>query len=372
MWSEVLPSGKVRFAERYMHPLTGAKMKVSITLAKDNAQTRKQAQKALQEKIDAKLKEYKAVTKKSEITLEELVTAYREDQKTSVQASTYTRNRFAMDALLRILGKDTIVERITAGYVREQLLKTGDSNGTMNERITRFKALMRWGYVNDYVADVQFLDKILKFPDKEKKEKLADKFLESAELTTLLKNMDVDKWRMLTALTALSGMRIGEAIALHSSDIDFQNKTIQVTKTYDRLNNIVTSPKTAASIRDIYMQPELERLCRQIKAYTLRQKLLYGFETELFMCDDAGKHLNYYSYNKYLSEKTLKLFSKKVTTHFMRHTHVALMAENGVSLDAISRRLGHENSKITKDIYFHVTKKMKEQDNAQFQKVNIL
>ena len=56
----------------------------------------------------------------------------------------------------------------------------------------------------------------------------------------------------------------------------------------------------------------------------------------------------------------------------MRHTHVALMAENGVSLDAISRRLGHENSKITKDIYFHVTKKMKEQDNAQFQKVNIL
>ena len=75
-----------------------------------------------------------------------------------------------MDALLRILGKDTIVERITAGYVREQLLKTGDSNGTMNERITRFKALMRWGYVNDYVADVHFLDKLLKFPDKEKKE----------------------------------------------------------------------------------------------------------------------------------------------------------------------------------------------------------
>ena len=129
-----------------------------------------------------------------------------------------------MDALLRILGKDTIVERITAGYVREQLLKTGDSNGTMNERITRFKALMRWGYVNDYVADVHFLDKLLKFPDKEKKEKLADKFLESTELTTLLKNMDVDKWRMLTALTALSGMRIGEAIALHSSDIDFHNK----------------------------------------------------------------------------------------------------------------------------------------------------
>ena len=68
----------------------------------------------------------------------------------------------------------------------------------------------------------------------------------------------------------------------------------------------------------------------------------------------------------------MKLFGKKATTHFMRHTHVSLLAEQGIPFDAIARRLGHTNSKITKDIYFHVTKKLREKDNLALQKVKIL
>lgn len=56
----------------------------------------------------------------------------------------------------------------------------------------------------------------------------------------------------------------------------------------------------------------------------------------------------------------------------MRHTHVALMAEQGVPLDVISRRLGHANSQITREIYFHVTKKLKEQDQQRIKAVKIL
>lgn len=57
MWSEILSNGKVRFVERYEHPLTGKKLKVSVTMDKDNKTTRKQAQLALQCKIDQKLSE---------------------------------------------------------------------------------------------------------------------------------------------------------------------------------------------------------------------------------------------------------------------------------------------------------------------------
>ena len=56
----------------------------------------------------------------------------------------------------------------------------------------------------------------------------------------------------------------------------------------------------------------------------------------------------------------------------MRHTHVALMAEQRIPLDVISRRIGHANSKVTREIYFHVTKKMKERDNQLVQAVKIL
>lgn len=56
----------------------------------------------------------------------------------------------------------------------------------------------------------------------------------------------------------------------------------------------------------------------------------------------------------------------------MRHTHVALMAEHGVPIETISRRLGHTNNKITLDIYFHITEKMKEKDMEQIKAIKIL
>ena len=120
------------------------------------------------------------------------------------------------------------------------------------------------------------------------------------------------------------------------------------------------------------MQDELLALCRQIKAYMGREKLRQGYRTKLFLCDGCGEHLSYYAYNKYLREKSEKLFGRSITTHFMRHTHVALMAEQGVSLDIISRRLGHANSKVTKQIYFHVTEKLKEKENEEIRQVRIL
>ena len=372
MWSEILPSGKVRFVERYEDPMTEKSHKVSVTMDKDTASTRKLAQAALNDKIDAKLSSITATIKKDDLRLSELVELYRTDQKATVTQSTYQRNYFAMDSLMRILGRDILVDKITAGYVREKLAAENEKPGTTNERITRLKALMRWGYQNDYIADIRWLDKIKKFKDDEKAQKLEEKYLESDELKILLKNMKVDKWRMLTEFSALSGLRAGEAIALNTSDIDFTNRYIHISKTYDPVNHIVGTPKTATSNREVYMQDELFTLCKQIKRYMDKERFYCGHRSELFMCDVNGDYLNYYSYNKYLQENARQLFGKTVTTHFMRHTHVALMAEQGVPLDVISRRLGHSDSRVTMNIYFHVTKKMRERDNQKIKEVSIL
>ena len=52
MWCEKRPNGKVRFGERYEHPLTGKTNRVLITMDKDTASTRKQGQGALNDKIN--------------------------------------------------------------------------------------------------------------------------------------------------------------------------------------------------------------------------------------------------------------------------------------------------------------------------------
>lgn len=230
--------------------------------------------------------------------------------------------------------------------------------------------LVRWGYENDYIDDIRSLDKVKKFKDEEKIHKPEEKYLESSELKMLLESLSVEKWRFLTELTALSGLRIGEAIALHSEDVDMK-KMIIVNKTYEPVNEIVPSPKTVSSNREVYMQDELLGLCWRINIFMKKERLAMGYQSEIFISNSNRGHMSYYAYNKCLRENAEKLLGKSVTTHFMRHTHVALMAEQGVPLDVISRRLGHADSKITRDIYFHVTKKMREKDNAAVANIQI-
>jgi integrase len=51
---------------------------------------------------------------------------------------------------------------------------------------------------------------------------------------------------------------------------------------------------------------------------------------------------------------------------------VALLAEAGVPLETISRRLGHSDGHTTRDVYFHVTKRMEEHDRQLLANVQIL
>lgn len=374
MWSEQLKNGKTKFIERYVDPMTMKQHRVSVTFDKNTASTRKLALTALNAKIEKNLSTVGNSSKREELRLYELVRLYRVHQKITVKENTYLRNYHACNIMMKILGEDVLVKNLTAGYVNEKLAQQEEKAGTTNERITRFKALIRWGYNNDYVSDISWLDKIQPLKDNERKERLEEKYLESDELKILLESMTVTKWRYLAQLTALSGLRIGEAIALLDSDVDCENRIIRVTKSHDPNTNITGYPKTSTSYRDVYMQDELYTLCRHIRIAMKQEQLACGYRTDLFLSDVNGNYLAYYAYNKYLKELAHRVLKKKIkiTTHVMRHTHVALLAEQGVSLDAISRRLGHSDSQITRDIYFHVTKKMQERENLQLKKIKIL
>lgn len=372
MWSEPLPNGKIRYVERFENPLTGKQSKVSITMDKDNKTNRKQAQLALQDKITAKIANLSSSIKKENLTLSELVKLYLDYLDKTVKKSTYARNKTAAYSMMRILNKDVLIDRLTAGYVKKCLADQHEKPGRTNERLKRFKAMMRWAYDNDYTKDIRWLDKLSPLKDDEKTKKLSEKYLEAEELTLLINSMKHDKWRFLTELTALSGMRCGEAIALNTDDVDFDNRIIHVTKTYDVVHKIVTSTKTSESTRDIYMQDQLLQLCKSIKSYMRKERILAGYRSDLFMSNVNGFYLEYAAYNKYLCETSMRVLGKHITTHFMRHTHVSLLAEQGVHLDTISRRLGHSNSQITRNIYFHVTERQKERDNEQIREIKIL
>lgn len=372
MWIEKTPNGKFKFREQYTDPLTGKNKTISVTLDKNTAVTRRLALEELTKKINSKKG---SLCEVDSLTLSELVEKYEKYQISALKPSTYRRNHFACLTIQRILGPDILVNRLTAQYVKEKFLDSGKAPSTLNELRIRFSALIRWGYQNDYVLDASFLDKFKPFPDVPHRQKIQDKYLESDELRTLLSAMNSCwHWKYLTEFLALSGLRFGEAAALTSSDIDYEQSLIHVTKTYDHNNKVTTSTKTQCSCRDVYMQPELEKLLRKISLYMKIQKIEHGYsnDEDLFFVMPSGNHINHAAYEKYLRETSQKVLNRRITPHTLRHTHASLLLENGVDIYAISRRLGHENSKITREIYLHVTEKLQEKDNEQIRKIKII
>lgn len=372
MWTEKLPNGKVRYAERYKHPITGKLLKVSTVMDKDTNANRKKALICLKTKIDEQMRNLLSPTQNSNLTLLQFATRYLESQSETVKVSTHHRNKIAIMKIVCYLGEDVLIDNLNAVFVKGKLYAGASKPGTKNERLKRFKAMIRWGYEEELIRDVSWLNKLRPFEDKEKKEKLDEKYLEADELKQVLDNMTIPKWRFLAELTALSGLRFGEAIALETSDINFEEGYISVDKNYDYINDVTTSPKTEDSIREVPMQKQLKELCKTIKIFMAHEKMRNGCRSTLFMCEDDGSHLQYAAYNKYLKSVTKRVVGKEVTTHFMRHTHVALMAEHGVPFEVISRRLGHSDSKITKEIYFHVTERLKQKDKETVMDINII
>lgn len=366
MWIEKTKNGKYKYIERYTDPITGKYKRVSVVLDKNTAQAKKQAQTALDEKIR------RAGNEPDKITLSDLIEKYREEQKRTVKASTYRRNYFACETLKSILGGDTLVSRINAGYIREALLATGKKPGTLNEHLVRLKALLRWGYRNDYMTDISYLDKLERFPDQPHRAKIEDKFLEGTEVSELISGMKITQWKNLTEFLVLSGLRFGEAAALVRSDIDLKERVIHVVHNYDSINDVVTTPKTQTSIRDVYIQDELYKLCRRLIAHSIACGIVFMESGSLLFSDEDGKHINYYAYNKYLQENAIRAIGRSITPHTLRHTHASLLMEKGVDIDTISRRLGHSNSKITREIYLHVTEKLKEKENDRIRGIKLI
>ena len=369
MWVENLSNGKFKFVERYTDYITGKQKKVSVTLDKNTASSRKLAIEMLNKKIQDKI----PITN-DKLTLDGLIQKYLDHQHKTVKLSTYERNYNSMQTIKKMFGSDVLVERLSSPYINNTFLSSGKSPTALNELLRRFKALLRWGYKNDYIDNINYLDKIDSFKEPTKKEKIKDKYLETDEVNSLLaaiENEEQYHWFYLTKFLLLTGLRIGEAIALTNKDIHMNTKTIDVHKTFNPNTKLTTTPKTQCSIREVFIQDELLSCMIKISIYFNEIKSMNDVCNDFVFTGRNGCQVSYEAYSKYLRTISKKVLKRKISVHTLRHTHASLLLAEGVHIETISRRLGHENSKITKEIYLHVTKKLKNLDNERIRNINI-
>lgn len=154
-----------------------------------------------------------------------------------------------------------------------------------------------------------------------------------------------EMYRIIFQMLFWLGCRIGEALALTSSDIDLEKATISVTKTYYRRNktDYITSPKTESSNRKITIPKFLKG---EIKEYLDRQYELAP-EDRIFPITDRAVQ-------KKMKQKTEETKLKPIRVHDLRHSHIALLIEKGLQPLVIAQRVGHDSVNTTMNIYGHL------------------
>ncbi|MCP8971370.1 site-specific integrase [Ectobacillus ponti] len=207
------------------------------------------------------------------------------------------------------------------------------------------------------------------------------KYMEKEELALLLqtaaqKGLDLDYLIFLTL--SYTGMRAGELVALKWRDIDFEEHTISITKTYynptnNTLEYQLVTPKTRKSKRAIVVD---EKVIAALKKHMLEQKKVqehYGeaYLDEGFIFAKKEKQPGYPIFIKTVENRMARLLklaglSPELTPHSLRHTHTSLLAEAKVGLEEIMDRLGHCDDETTKNVYLHVTKEMKKEASHKF------
>ncbi|WP_276870631.1 tyrosine-type recombinase/integrase [Lactococcus taiwanensis] len=168
-----------------------------------------------------------------------------------------------------------------------------------------------------------------------------------------------------------TGLRIGEAMALNWSDIDFTKNTVTVNKTIvqteSRHSRVQKGAKTKESNRTVSLDDDTVSILRAWKKIQ-NEKLISLSDKALFSY--KGVLRTYPSFASILKRHFKKAGVPDIGFHGFRHTHASLLMNNDVNPKEIQIRLGHADYSITMNLYSHLAKDKKKQTAEKF--ANIL
>ena len=176
-------------------------------------------------------------------------------------------------------------------------------------------------------------------------------YLEEANLAIYRNIYEITLYKFLLA----TGCRINEALALHWSDIDLHNATVNITKTLNHLGEI-NSPKSEASYRTIDIDPQTIEVLKMYQKRQRQEAWKLGRTKTVVFSDFIHKYPN----NKTLSTRLNTRFKHagvpNIGFHGFRHTHASLLLNSGIPYKELQHRLGHSTLAMTMDTYSHLSK----------------
>ncbi len=157
--------------------------------------------------------------------------------------------------------------------------------------------------------------------------------------------------KMLILLLLETGMRIGQALQLRHDDIESWNGKIKMQYRTDNLNDTYAKTK-----KTYYIHVSKDWLNIYTNVLINNDTDADYIFTKLYRTDggDVAEPLKYGAVKDLFSRISNKL-QIKITPHMLRHTHATELLRSGVSIEMVSKRLGHSSIETTKQAYEHLT-----------------
>ena len=156
-----------------------------------------------------------------------------------------------------------------------------------------------------------------------------------------------------------TGCRIGEALALKWSDIDFDNRTITIARTMITVRNFdnhtsarrdQNSTKNGV-VRTIYLSDMALQALLDIKSshkYDPNGYIIPGTHTD--------KPITYVTAHGAFKRIIKQAGIKDCSIHSLRHTFISLMINNNIPIPLVADMAGHTNINTTMQVYTHLLK----------------
>lgn len=372
-----ISKGKYQFRQKYPDPLLSTPDKIvlkvaTVVLTKKTSQAWQQARTILKNKIAAKM----SVSRISSITLEQLKEHYFEylDKQDKINKDSKYQSHYIYKSHINIFLKEkyvdpsTVIENLNTPYFKryfDKMLETKSWSYTNVRRAALWNMFdfgLGYGYLNFNPLQNFHLRK-LETPQSELDLNIEDKYLTDDEYHRLLdefrkrgRNDYVDFIQFLYFM----GLRVGEGGSLRTKDIvkvngkyyaNINGTLMKKHKSNSKRGQFKKKPgaKSDSSNRQVYLPPEAVKI---YKRHDLGREFLFTKKT-------TKNAIEANSVNRYLKRIApyAGIDPDKLTSHIFRHTHVSKLAEQGVPLEMIKKRVGHADSKITEEIYYHITGK---------------
>ena len=263
-----------------------------------------------------------------------------------------------------LLNKD--ITEITEDEIQEYLNSLKDySNSTIKKFYEQLSQSFRNAFERDYIK-INPMKNIIRPKSNKCDKNIRPLTVEEQEkFTEFLRNADIEivPYKNVFLFQMYLGMRVGEVLALKTTDIDLVHNLIAVkhTMSVDKRERVIMkdTPKSFNGMRELPIPEFLKPYIVEQINYAIRNNHI---ENLLFV-NSAGNFVDHRGANKILKKILKDNFNiEDISTHSLRHTFGTRCVEGGMRDVALQRLMGHGSVSATLDNYVSISESYTESE----------